>query len=117
MASGDFRPGDGDRLIAPQLAVRAKGTDRAHITAIAATKEPEFGRARVAGDRNLAAFSVARLAGLFSPLLLPTACAVGYQTVARFAGSSGEDRIAILASTPCTRARAPEARRSFSLHL
>jgi len=30
-------------------------------------------RAREAGERNLAAFSVARFAGLFSPLLPPTA--------------------------------------------
>jgi len=30
-------------------------------------------QAREAGDRNLAAFSVARLAGFFSPLLPPTA--------------------------------------------
>jgi hypothetical protein len=29
-------------------------------------------RAREAGDRNLAAFSVARFAGLLSPLLPPT---------------------------------------------
>jgi len=58
--------------------------------------------AREAGDRSLAAFSVARFAGLFSPLLLPTACAVGYQTVARFAGSSGDDFIDILTSTSRT---------------
>jgi len=34
-------------------------------------------QAREAGGRNLAAFSVARFTGLFSPLLPPTACAVG----------------------------------------
>jgi len=59
-------------------------------------------QARQAGDRNLAAFSIARFAGLFSPLLLPTACAVGYRTVARFAGSSGDDLIDILTSASRT---------------
>ena len=59
-------------------------------------------QAREAGDRNLAPFSVARFAGLFSPLFLPTACAVGYETVARFAGSSGDDFIDILTSTSRT---------------
>ena len=62
-------------------------------------------QAREAGDRNLAAFSVARFAGLFSPLLPPTAWSprrLGYQTVARFAGSSGDDFIDILTSTSRT---------------